>query len=118
VLEALKEMTGGIGPDCVIDCVGMESHGLAIDNLADTVKQQLMLATERPACASSGDHRLPQGRQGARFPAFYGGFRRQVSARPDDGKGSDGEDRPDPRASATPRSCSTSSRRTSSTPPS
>jgi threonine dehydrogenase-like Zn-dependent dehydrogenase len=38
VLEALKEMTGGIGPDAVIDCVGMESHGLAIDNVVDTVK--------------------------------------------------------------------------------
>lgn len=73
VLEALKEMTGGIGPDCVIDCVGMESHGLAIDNLADTVKQQLMLATERP-------HALRQAiiacRKGGKvsIPGVYGGF--------------------------------------------
>jgi threonine dehydrogenase-like Zn-dependent dehydrogenase len=73
VLEALKEMTGGIGPDAVIDCVGMESHGLAIDNIADTVKQQLMLATERP-------HALRQAiiacRKGGKvsIPGVYGGF--------------------------------------------
>jgi threonine dehydrogenase-like Zn-dependent dehydrogenase len=73
VLEALKELTGGIGPDAVIDCVGMESHGLAIDNLADTVKQQLMLATERP-------HALRQAiiacRKGGKvsIPGVYGGF--------------------------------------------
>jgi threonine dehydrogenase-like Zn-dependent dehydrogenase len=28
VLEALKEMTGGRGPDACIDAVGMEAHGL------------------------------------------------------------------------------------------
>jgi len=73
VLEALKEMTGGIGPDAVIDCVGMESHGLAIDNIADMAKQQLMLATERP-------HALRQAiiacRKGGRvsIPGVYGGF--------------------------------------------
>jgi threonine dehydrogenase-like Zn-dependent dehydrogenase len=73
VLEALKEMTGGIGPDAVIDCVGMESHGLAIDNLADTVKAHLYLGTERP-------HALRQAiiacRKGGRvsIPGVYGGF--------------------------------------------
>jgi threonine dehydrogenase-like Zn-dependent dehydrogenase len=73
VLEALKEMTGGIGPDAVIDCVGMESHGLAIDNIADTVKAHLFLATERP-------HALRQAiiacRKGGRvsIPGVYGGF--------------------------------------------
>jgi threonine dehydrogenase-like Zn-dependent dehydrogenase len=73
VLEALKEMTGGIGPDAVIDCVGMESHGLAIDNIADTVKAHLYLGTERP-------HALRQMiiacRKGGRvsIPGVYGGF--------------------------------------------
>jgi threonine dehydrogenase-like Zn-dependent dehydrogenase len=28
VREALREMTGGIGPDACIECVGMETHGL------------------------------------------------------------------------------------------
>lgn len=73
VLEALKEMTGGIGPDAVIDCVGMESHGMAIDNLVDTVKAHAYLATERP-------HALRQAiiacRKGGRVsvPGVYGGF--------------------------------------------
>ena len=33
VLEALYEVTGGRGPDAVIDCVGMEAHGSSIDEL-------------------------------------------------------------------------------------
>jgi threonine dehydrogenase-like Zn-dependent dehydrogenase len=73
VLEALKEMTGGIGPDAVIDCVGLESHGAAIDNIIDTVKVHTFLATERP-------HALRQAiiacRKGGRVsvPGVYGGF--------------------------------------------
>ncbi len=73
VLEALTEMTGGIGPDAVIDCVGMESHGLSIDNIIDTVKAHTFLATERP-------HALRQAiiacRKGGRVsvPGVYGGF--------------------------------------------
>jgi threonine dehydrogenase-like Zn-dependent dehydrogenase len=73
VRAALNEMTGGIGPDAVIDCVGMESHGLAIDNIADTVKAHTFLGTERP-------HALRQAilacRKGGRvsIPGVYGGF--------------------------------------------
>jgi threonine dehydrogenase-like Zn-dependent dehydrogenase len=73
VRAALQEMTGGLGPDAVIDCVGMESHGIAIDNIVDTVKAQLMLGTERP-------HALRQAilacRKGGRvsIPGVYGGF--------------------------------------------
>ena len=66
-------MTGGIGPDAVIDCVGMESHGLAIDNLVDTVKAHTFLGTDRP-------HALRQAilacRKGGRvsIPGVYGGL--------------------------------------------
>ena len=73
VREALMEMTGGIGPDAVIDCVGMESHGLTPDNILDTIKAHSMLATERP-------HALRQAilacRKGGRvsIPGVYGGF--------------------------------------------
>ena len=41
VREALMEMSGGIGVDAVIDAVGMESHGFAIDNMIDVVKQKV-----------------------------------------------------------------------------
>ncbi len=47
VLEALKEMTGGRGPDACIDAVGMEAHGTGIDYAYDRVKQTLRLETDR-----------------------------------------------------------------------
>src|SRR5215467_10197032 len=35
VVEKLKQMTGGRGPDACIDAVGMEAHGAAIDAICD-----------------------------------------------------------------------------------
>lgn len=46
--EALKEMTGGRGPDAVIDAVGMEAHGTGIDALYDKVMQAVRLESDRP----------------------------------------------------------------------
>jgi threonine dehydrogenase-like Zn-dependent dehydrogenase len=49
VLEALKELTGGRGPDACIDAVGMEAH--AHHSLAyayDRVKQAMLLESDRP----------------------------------------------------------------------
>ncbi|HYG21057.1 MAG TPA: zinc-dependent alcohol dehydrogenase, partial [Ohtaekwangia sp.] len=48
VLEALKEMTGGRGPDRCIDAVGMEAHGTGIDYAYDRVKHALRLESDRP----------------------------------------------------------------------
>ncbi|MDX2140638.1 MAG: zinc-dependent alcohol dehydrogenase [Chloroflexota bacterium] len=47
VLEVLKEMTAGRGPDSCIDAVGMEAHGEGIDYAYDKVKQTLRLQTDR-----------------------------------------------------------------------
>src|SRR4051812_36205314 len=48
VVEQLKELTGGRGPDAVIDAVGMEaSHGHGVLHTADRVKQQQRLETDR-----------------------------------------------------------------------
>jgi len=72
VREALVEMTGGIGPDACIDAVGMESHGMTIDNLLDQAKAKVGLGTDRP-------HALRQiilaCRKGGRvsIPGVYGG---------------------------------------------
>ncbi len=44
VLQRLKELTGGRGPDCAIDAVGMEAHG----SIYDHVKQTLKLEQDRP----------------------------------------------------------------------
>jgi threonine dehydrogenase-like Zn-dependent dehydrogenase len=73
VREALVEMTGGIGPDACIDAVGMESHGMAIDNVLDHAKAAVGLGTDRP-------HVLRQVimacRKGGRvsIPGVYGGM--------------------------------------------
>jgi threonine dehydrogenase-like Zn-dependent dehydrogenase len=48
VVEQLKELTGGRGPDAVIDAVGMEAtHGHAALHAADRVKQANRLETDR-----------------------------------------------------------------------
>ena len=47
VLEELKAMTGGRGPDACIDAVGMEAHGDGVEYAYDRVKQALHLHTDR-----------------------------------------------------------------------
>jgi threonine dehydrogenase-like Zn-dependent dehydrogenase len=67
VLAALAETTGGRGPDRCIDAVGMEAHGLSIDNIYDRSRQAIGLATDRPhvlrqamiACRKGGTISLP-----------------------------------------------------------
>jgi threonine dehydrogenase-like Zn-dependent dehydrogenase len=62
VNEALKDMTGGRGPDAVIDAVGMEAHGHGPHFLYDRVKQATRMETDRAyalreciqACKSGG----------------------------------------------------------------
>jgi threonine dehydrogenase-like Zn-dependent dehydrogenase len=71
--EALMEMTGGVGPDAVIDAVGLEAHGFFVDNIIDQIKASTFLGTDRP-------HSIRQAmlacRKGGRvsMPAVYGGF--------------------------------------------
>jgi threonine dehydrogenase-like Zn-dependent dehydrogenase len=48
VVESLKELTGGQGPDACIDAVGMEAHELGFEGAYDRVKQAMRLETERP----------------------------------------------------------------------
>lgn len=67
ILEALYEVTGGRGPDGVIDCVGMEGHGTSADAVVDYVKQAVKLEMDRPhvlremiqACAPGGHVSVP-----------------------------------------------------------
>jgi threonine dehydrogenase-like Zn-dependent dehydrogenase len=62
VREALKDMTGGRGPDACIDAVGMEGHAPGVAGAYDRAKQAMMLETDRPvalrqailACRSGG----------------------------------------------------------------
>ena len=62
IFEALREMTGGRGPDSCIDAVGMEGHAPGLHGAYDKVKTVLMMETDRPvalrqailACRSGG----------------------------------------------------------------
>ncbi len=65
--EALKEMTGGRGPDSVMDAVGMEAHGMGLEGFYDQVMQAVRLETDRPnvlrqaivACRKGGTVSMP-----------------------------------------------------------
>ena len=73
VVQALKDMTGGRGPDRCIDAVGMEAHAATIPGLYDVAKQKLRLSFDRPtvfrqvimACRKGGT---------VSVPGVYGGF--------------------------------------------
>jgi threonine dehydrogenase-like Zn-dependent dehydrogenase len=62
IFEALRDMTGGRGPDSCIDAVGMEGHAPGVHGAYDKVKNVLMMETDRPvalrqailACRSGG----------------------------------------------------------------
>jgi threonine dehydrogenase-like Zn-dependent dehydrogenase len=48
IVEQLKELTGGRGPDAVIDAVGMEAaHGHGVVHAAERIKQATRTETER-----------------------------------------------------------------------
>jgi len=48
VYDALREMTGGRGPDGCIDAVGMEAHAPGVIGAYDRMKQAAMLESDRP----------------------------------------------------------------------
>jgi threonine dehydrogenase-like Zn-dependent dehydrogenase len=73
VMDALKEMTGGRGPDSCMDAVGMEGHGHGVWGAYDKIKQTLRMETDRSitlrqaitACRNGGS---------VSVPGVYGGF--------------------------------------------
>jgi threonine dehydrogenase-like Zn-dependent dehydrogenase len=49
-IEELKELTGGRGPDCCIDAVGMEARAASnFEHVYDRAKQMLHMSLDRPA---------------------------------------------------------------------
>jgi threonine dehydrogenase-like Zn-dependent dehydrogenase len=73
VPAALREMTGGRGPDHCIDAVGLEGHAPGMHGAYDTAKTMMMMETDRPpalrqaimACRSGGT---------VSVAGVYGGF--------------------------------------------
>lgn len=73
LVEELKWVTAGRGPDACIDAVGMEAHGTGFMGAYDYSKQRMKLSFDRPlalrqmiqACAKGGV---------VSIPGVYGGF--------------------------------------------
>ena len=67
LIEQIKELTGGRGPDSCIDAVGMEAHGAGLDDFYDKAKAMFYLETDRPnalryaiqACRKGGTVSIP-----------------------------------------------------------
>jgi Threonine dehydrogenase and related Zn-dependent dehydrogenases len=73
ILDEIKYLTGGVGPDSCIDAVGLEAHGHTVTAMVDRAKAAVMLATDRPDV-------LRQAMQSCRkagtvsIPGVYGGL--------------------------------------------
>jgi threonine dehydrogenase-like Zn-dependent dehydrogenase len=69
ILDRLKALTGGRGPDAAIDAVGMEAHGSAYDK----VKQTMKLETDRPYALRQAMRAVRKGGV-LSVPGVYAGF--------------------------------------------
>ncbi|MDB6057729.1 MAG: alcohol dehydrogenase [Verrucomicrobiales bacterium] len=73
VLEVLKEMTAGRGPDATIDAVGMEANAHGLLGAYDRIKQAMRLETDRPAAFRECIMACRNGGT-VSVPGVYGGF--------------------------------------------
>ncbi len=71
--DALKDSTGGQGPDACIDAVGLEAHGATVDAWYDKVKTSAYLATDRASALRQAIHACRKGGT-VSIPGVYGGF--------------------------------------------
>ena len=71
--EALRELTGGRGPDACIDAVGMEAHTPGPLYTYDRTKQALGLETDRPFALRQAIHACRNGGT-VSVIGVYGGF--------------------------------------------
>ena len=86
VVEALKDLTGGIGPDSCIDAVGMEAHSSTAVGVYDKVKQTLKLETDRPFVLRQAIQSVRKGGT-LSLPGVYGGVLDKVNFGAAFGKG-------------------------------
>src|ERR1700755_2458124 len=73
VLTALKDLTGGIGPDSCIDAVGLEAHSNQLQGFYDAVKTALMLEQDRPGVLRQAIQAVRKGGT-VSIPGVYGGL--------------------------------------------
>jgi threonine dehydrogenase-like Zn-dependent dehydrogenase len=73
VLTALKDLTGGIGPDGCIDAVGLEAHSSDMQMVYDKIKTAVMLETDRPIVLRQAIQAVRKGGT-LSIPGVYGGL--------------------------------------------
>jgi threonine dehydrogenase-like Zn-dependent dehydrogenase len=73
IIDALKQMTGGRGPDACIDAVGMEAHGTGVAYAYDRIKQAVRMESERPTALREAMLACRNGGV-VSVPGVYGGF--------------------------------------------
>ncbi|HUR36738.1 MAG TPA: zinc-dependent alcohol dehydrogenase [Terriglobales bacterium] len=73
VVELLKEMTGGLGPDACIDAVGMEAHGTGPMAMYDNLKQMMRIEMDRPIVLREAIQACRKGGT-VSIPGVYAGF--------------------------------------------
>lgn len=73
VVEALRDMTSGRGPDACIDAVGLEAHGVGLEGWYDKVKQAVRMETERPVALRQAIMACRKGGT-VSVPGVYGGL--------------------------------------------
>jgi threonine dehydrogenase-like Zn-dependent dehydrogenase len=73
VVEELKQMTAGRGPDHVIDAVGLEAHAPGLEGAYDVAKQLVRLETDRPPALREAIQACRPGGT-VSVPGVYGGF--------------------------------------------
>jgi threonine dehydrogenase-like Zn-dependent dehydrogenase len=71
--DALRQLTGGQGPDACIDAVGLESHGTTLDAWYDRAKTSMYLATDRPHALRQAINACRKGGT-VSSPGVYGGW--------------------------------------------
>jgi threonine dehydrogenase-like Zn-dependent dehydrogenase len=73
VMPRIDELTGGRGPDAVIDAVGLEAHGSNVVGAYDKVKQVARIQTDRPTALRMAIMVCRKGGT-VSIPGVYGGF--------------------------------------------
>ncbi len=86
IVEALRDLSGGIGPDSCIDAVGIESHSSSSAGMYDKVKQTLLLESDRPFVLRQAIQAIRKGGT-LSIPGVYGGLLDKVNFGAAFGKG-------------------------------
>jgi threonine dehydrogenase-like Zn-dependent dehydrogenase len=73
VVDRLKQLTAGRGPDSCIEAVGLEAHGATLDAYYDRAKTAMFMATDRPTALRQAIHACRKGGT-VSIPGVYGGF--------------------------------------------